>query len=292
MRIAAFTVSLPEYSPEGAVELLADLGFDGVEWRVVNEPAWNGEPSFWLGNRCTLPLSTLIESSGTVRAMVENHGLAMPNLGTYVPCSDPDGVEHALRAAVALGVPSARVTLPDYDGSIPYLPVRDAARREWDSVAALARRHGVRALLEVHMGTIVPSASAAAAFLDGLDPAHVGVIHDAGNMVFEGHEQYRMSLEVLGPYLAHVHLKNASWSPLGARSDGSTRWFPSFAPLTSGIVDIGDLLRALRATGYDGWISFEDFSTERPTHERARADLAYVRGLLAAMVAESEAADG
>ena len=283
MRLAAFTVSLPEYTPEEAAGVLSGLGFDGVEWRVVDEPAYNGEPSFWLGNRCTLPLSTLLDDAPRIRALADAHGLAMPNLGTYVPCSDPAAVERALLSSAALAVPSIRVTLPDYDGSIPYLPVRDTARRQWDTVATLAARHGVRALLELHMDTIIPSASAAASFLDGRDPAHVGVIHDAGNMVFDGQETYRMSLEVLGPYLAHVHLKNASWSPLGARPDGSTQWFASFSPLTSGIVDVPALLRALRATGYDGWISLEDFSTEQPVFERTRDNLAYVRSTLAAI---------
>lgn len=283
MRFAVFTVGLPEHSPEEAAVLLADLGFDGIEWRVIDEPPWDGEPSFWFGNRCTLPLSTLVDDAPRIRALADAHGLAMPNLGTYVPCSDVAAVERALLCAAALGAPAARVMLPDYDGSVPYVPLCDEARRQWDTVAALAERHGVRALLELHMGTIIPSASAAAAFLDGRDPVHVGVIHDAGNMVFEGHERYRMSLEVLGPYLAHVHLKNASWSPLGTRPDGSTQWFASFAPLTSGIVDVPALLRALRATGYDGWISFEDFSTAQPAYERTRDNLAYVRDTLAAI---------
>ncbi|MCZ7534578.1 MAG: sugar phosphate isomerase/epimerase [Acidimicrobiia bacterium] len=282
MKIAAFTAGLPEYTPEDAVEALSSLGFDGVEWRVVDQGPWDGEPSFWFGNRCTLPLSTLVDDAPRVRALVEGHGLAMPNLGTYVACSDPEAVEHAMRAAVALGAPSIRVTLPGYDGSAPYLPERDAARRQWDTVAMLAANHGVRALLELHMDTIIPSASAAASFLHGLDPAHVGVIHDAGNMVFEGHERYRMSLEVLGPYLAHVHIKNATWSPLGARPDGSTQWAPAFAPLTAGIVDVPSLLRSLRDVGYDGWISLEDFSTAQPVYERTRDDIAYLRKALAA----------
>ena len=34
---------------------------------------------------------------------------------------------------------------------------------------------------------------------------------------------------------------------------------------------------ALAAVGYDGWISFEDFSTARPLFERTRDNLAYVR---------------
>jgi sugar phosphate isomerase/epimerase len=108
------------------------------------------------------------------------------------------------------------------------------------------------------------------------------VIHDAGNMVFEGFESYRMGLEVLGPYLAHVHLKNARWSPAGSRADGTIRWAAAFAPLGEGSVDVRELLRALRAVGYDGWISFEDFSTDRPLLDRTRANLESARELLAA----------
>ena len=197
-------------------------------------------------------------------------------------CLDPDAVDRALVGAAAVGAPSIRVQVPNYDGREPYLPLRDSALAAFDDVAGLAARHGVRALVEIHMGTIVPSASAAAQFCSRFDPRHVGVIHDAGNMVFEGFERYRMGLEVLGPYLAHVHLKNARWAPAGTRDDGTVRWAAAFAPLAEGSVDVRDLLRALRAVGYDGWISFEDFSTDRPLLERTRTNLEAVRALLAA----------
>ncbi len=94
------------------------------------------------------------------------------------------------------------------------------------------------------------------------------MIHDAGNMVFEGFEAYRMGLEVLGPYLAHVHLKNARWAETGARDDGSSGWAAGFAPLTAGSVDVPALFGALASVGYDGWVSFEDFSTTRPLLDR------------------------
>ena len=83
-----------------------------------------------------------------------------------------------------------RVTM----GRPPYLPLRERSRAQYREVAAMARRYGVRALIEIHMGNITPSASAAAAFLEGFDPRDVGVIHDAGNMVYEGYEQYRLGL--------------------------------------------------------------------------------------------------
>jgi sugar phosphate isomerase/epimerase len=123
----------------------------------------------------------------------------------------------------------------------------------------------------------VPSASAARCFLDGLDPAWVGAIYDPGNMVWEGHEQYRLRLETLGPYLAHVHAKNARWRQIGRRPDGSLAWHAEWAPLAAGIVDFRALSVALRQIGYDGWVSVEDFTTARPLSERVRDNLRYLR---------------
>lgn len=275
VRVAVFTASLPEWTPEEAVGELARLGYDGVEWRVVDQEPHDGPPGFWWGNRCTLPLSTFVEDAPRIRALTEAAGLATPNVGTYTPCFDGDAIDTAMRGARLLGAPSVRVTLPGYDGGEPYLAQRDRARRAFTEVARLAARHGVRALVELHHGTIVPSASSAAAFLDGLDPAHVGVIHDAGNMVFEGHEPYRMALEVLGPYLAHVHLKNACWRATGGR------WHAEFAPLREGIVDLRALFAALAAVGYDGWVSLEDFSQAVPLAERTEDNLRHVRECVA-----------
>jgi sugar phosphate isomerase/epimerase len=87
------------------------------------------------------------------------------------------------------------------------------------------------------------------------------VIHDAGNMVYEGFEEYRMGLELLGPYLAHVHLKNAAWQ---RPSDGGV-WQANWAPLADGVVDWQKLFAALRAVGYTGWLGIEDFSQARPS---------------------------
>jgi sugar phosphate isomerase/epimerase len=131
----------------------------------------------------------------------------------------------------------------------------------------------VKALLEIHHETLVPSASAARRFLEGFDPEWVGAIYDPGNMVWEGHEQYRLGLETLGPYLAHVHAKNAAWRQSGRRADGSLAWQAEWAPLDVGIVDLGGLFTTLRHVGYGDWVSVEDFSTERPLLERARDNL-------------------
>ena len=282
MRFAVFTVGLPEFTPEEAVAELREIGYDGVEWRVTDQqPSADGQPGFWAGNHCTLPLASFVEDAPRIRTLTEEAGLAMPVVGAYATCQDLPAVERVMQGAAALGASAVRVNVPKYDGSAPYLRLRDRALSEYREVAELAKQYGVRALVEIHHGNLTPSASAAAAFLGNFDPRYVGATHDAGNMVHEGYEQYRLGLEVLGPYLAHVHLKNARWEAVGTRPDGSTEWRASWAPITKGVVDMAALFRALRAVGYDGWVSFEDFSTEQPLRQRIRDNLAYIKQVAA-----------
>jgi sugar phosphate isomerase/epimerase len=84
-------------------------------------------------------------------------------------------------------------------------------------------------------------------------------------------------LETLGPYLAHAHVKNARWRQTDRRADGSLAWQAEWAPLDAGIVNLRDLVAALRDVGYDGWVSVEDFSTEQPLAERVRGNLRLLR---------------
>lgn len=283
MRFAVFTVCMPDDTPEQAVSVLRELGYEGVEWRVTDQqPSADGQPGFWAGNRCTWPFASFVEDAPKIRALTEQAGLAMPSLGTYVTCQDLAAVERAMSGAAILGVPKLRVNVARYDGTASYRELREHSLTAYGEVARLAERYGVRALVEIHHRGLLPSASAAAAFLQNFDPRFVGVIHDAGNMVYEGFEAYRLGLETLGPYLGHVHIKNARWEIAGHRPDHSTEWQAVAAPLAEGIVDVPDLFRALREAGYDDWISLEDFSTERPLPARLVEDLAYLQQAAAA----------
>ncbi len=276
MKFAVFTASLPEWTPEEAASELIAAGYDGVEWRVIDQAdSATGEPGFWAGNRCTWPLSTVLADLDTIAATTA--GLEMPSLGTYATCAEPADVDTAMRAAAALGVGRLRVRLPDYSPAESYRAVWDRRRAEFTDVAALAATHGVRALVEIHHGTPVASPHAAASFLAGLDPAHVGVIHDIGNMVYEGWSCYREGFEILGEYLAHVHLKNAQWVREGTRPDGSAIWSTTWAGLRNGIVDLTAFFETLNTIGYDEWVTIEDFSTDLPLRARIRDNLAAVK---------------
>jgi sugar phosphate isomerase/epimerase len=272
MKVGVFTVSLPDLTPDEAVREIKDAGYDGVEWRVTHVPEElrSDEPSFWGNNLCTL--EPTVEEARRARRLSEEAGLEIPGLGTYVALGDLEAAHEAMRFAVTAGVPQVRVGAGAPDGR-PYEELFDAAREFLAGVEDLARSHGVKALIEIHHKTICPSASLAQRLVSSVDPGLVGVILDPGNMAQEGFEDYRIGAELLGPYLAHVHIKNSAFE----RPAGGGVWEPRWAPLEDGVVDFGQVFEALEHVGYDGWLVMEDFSGVRPSREALKYNLEFLR---------------
>lgn len=281
MKYAVFSVSIPTYEPSVAVERVAANGYDGIEWRVLDQDPSTRGSGFWSNNLATLPFTTLVEDAQKWRDITAKAGLEITGLGTYVKAGQPDAIEFAMLGAQRMGAKQLRVSAPGYDGLSPFAPIWEKAREDYKVAAELAAKYNVKALLELHHRTIAPSASSAVRLLDGLDPAHIGVIHDIGNMAFEGYETPRMGFEVLGPYLAHVHVKNARWFPEKYNTDGTVTWKCDWAPVHKGVMDMRLLFSSLHAVGYDDWIGIEDFSSEGTVEDRLKNNLAYLKILAA-----------
>ncbi|MFT4030569.1 MAG: sugar phosphate isomerase/epimerase family protein, partial [Protaetiibacter sp.] len=239
-------------------------------------------PGFWAGNRATWPLTGLAESVPQIARITREAGLEFSALGGYCVAADRDGVLRTLEATAALGAGRVRVRMPFNDVD-DYATVFARTRAELEWAAARAGQLGVKVLVELHHQTITSSASSARRLVEGIDPTTIGVIHDLGNLLVEGHEDTRAALQLLGEYLAHVHVKNAVWERTGEIGiDGDVRWTASWAPLREGIASVPDYFRALAEAGYDGWVTLEDFSTHLPLEERLEDDLAFLRASAAA----------
>lgn len=289
MKLSVFTASTPEWTPEQAATELAAQGWDGVEWRIVDQTE-TATPGFWAGNRATWPFTGIDELVEQIAITTKAAGLDYSGIGGYQVLGDRDAVLTMLRVTARLGARRVRVVMPSTAGPRPYPAVFAEAREELAWVADRAAEYGVQALVELHQGTITASASAALRLIEGCDPEQVGVIHDLGNLVLEGQEDHSSAFQLLGPYLAHVHVKNALWATTDVtRPDGSTRWESRWAPLQGGQASVRDYLAALVAHGYDGWLTVEDFSTERPLAERTAGNLQYLRSLLAELTTPADA---
>jgi len=270
MKLAIFTVMLPDMTPEKAAQEIKAAGYDGVEWRVTNVPddVKDDAPSFWGNNLCTL--SPTEEDAKRARQISEEAGLETPTIGTYIRMNDIEGVKAAIKFAQVLGCKQFRVGFGNFTGN--YTEQFEAAKSFLAEAIDLAKGAQLKPLVEIHHRTIVPSASLMYRLVSNFSPSEVGVIHDAGNMVHEGFEDYRMGLELLGDYLAEVHIKNASYEPKKAGV-----WQSGWSPLRNGVVDFNALFGALKASGYDGWLAVEDFSKALPSKEALADNIAFIK---------------
>lgn len=264
MKLSVFTVSTPDLSPEELASYAREAGIEGIEWRykdtstdVAAQP-----PSFWGNNRCTISPAGGEAELYRFKQATEQQGLKTLSITPYLQAGDLESTEQVLRAASYMGAKYIRLGVPGYDRTKTFTELYENAQSYLKASEMLCKQYGVKGLIEIHHGTIAASASGARRLCEGLNPDFVGVLLDPGNSVHEGFENYRMSLEILGPYLAHVHVKNAAWKQAGTLEDGSASWHCNWAGLKDGMVPWRQVIEDLAAVGYDGYLGIEDFSKQ------------------------------
>jgi sugar phosphate isomerase/epimerase len=244
-----FTGMLPRLPLETVAGLARESGFDGLELGV-------GYPN--------LSYETAESRAEEIRRELLEQGLSVVAIscggGPYL--SEPEKVRRALSIAQRLGTRLVRVLPPWYDGS-DYRTLFDRSREQLEGIVELCRAEDCRAMLETHFGNLIPSPSLALRLMEGLDPRFVGILHDPANQIVEGREHPGISVGLMGPYLAHVHVKNATWGWNERDWQGNPierQWGWSFTGLRQGMVDWGAVVKHLLQAGYEGAFSFEDLS--------------------------------
>lgn len=280
MKYSVFTTILPELDLDETIETLREHGYDGVEWRCrrIPEGRENEPYSFWGNHKNDLTPERLRSEGSEIGRKCREAGLEPFSVASYVSCYEHDEIRLVAEGAAAVGAGCFRVGPPRYDGSIEYGTLLEQAIENYSEVVKIARSFGLAAAIETHMGNICCSASATSRIVSQFSPEEIKVVYDPGNMVKEGFEPYQMGLEILGPYLSHVHVKNYRWTPGERRPDGSLEWVSGNCPLLDGIVDWREVLRALRKIGFNGFLSMEDFS-DTPWRKKLQDNKAFLRKL-------------
>lgn len=295
MKLSVYTVSLPEYDIAQSVALVKEMGYDAIEWRV---DVTDGESPlkamfgnltdeqkyayrYWTDNHATLNVNDIKNECLKAKSLCDEAGIEICNLATTLR-GEGDTMKNVLEAAAAIGCKTVRGPMATYDPKKPYWEQFEEYCSFLRSCEPLLKQYGVKFLIETHHGMLISSASSAMRVLDGFDPEYFGLIYDPGNMVYEGYENYQLGFEMLGKYLAHVHIKNAALTPAGEDEFGATKYNQSWMPLKKGSANLKALIEALVKVGYDGVLSVEDFSNESPTREKLEDNIAYLKQLIAA----------
>ena len=243
-----------KYSSRQIVEMAKTLGLDGIEW---------GLPKFDEVSAAIKEMAQLTSDAGLEVASYING----PHLWKR------DDMRRWAEAVAKAGGKSLRVAPPwiawDYRESLhlkeTWHDLFNLARDAMPEVEALARQTGIRFVVELHSGALTASALATVKLFEGVDPKCVGAIYDPANTFLEGNMRPRFEVEVLGPYLAYVHAKNLAYIFSGRFHEEPVRrarWDFRTTHLPYGMVDYLEVFYALKAAGYQGWISSEEYFME------------------------------
>jgi sugar phosphate isomerase/epimerase len=286
MRFGVFTVSTPEYGIRETVKILKELGYDGVEWRIADPvpfqkpEIYNFDNRYWSYNLSTLDVKKIDIDAAEIKDICDRDNLETCSLTTYLGVCESADIERVMKAANIMECKNIRVNVPAYDEKENYKVIFNKTIENVKLLEELAKKYCVRINFETHMGNIIPSASAAYRFASNFDPKYIGIIFDPGNMVYEGFENYKLGIELLGEYLAHVHVKNSVWKLTDKTSDNVEVWKPIWAPFKKGYADIRKLVHVLKDIGYEGYISVEDFSNEADTYTKLKDNIEFLKSLI------------
>lgn len=281
MKYCVTSVILPEFDVPETCTLLQALGYDGVEWRVryTPEQAIGQGFSMWGEHKTGLSPANLAQRAHEVARITADHGLEIPAIAANLRCDELDEIKRLADGVARMGQIPIRLGAPTgYDRSANYNDLYKRAVGAYSKALDVLKPYGIRCFIEIHGGTLMPSASLACRLAANFQPDELGVIYDVNNMAKDGFETFRIGMELLGPYLQHCHA--GGWRPVPGEPDekGTITWSYDGCDLAESILDIPQFLADLSAVGYQGFISIEDFRPMDP-REKLKRQIDYLKSL-------------
>ncbi|MEO7117779.1 MAG: sugar phosphate isomerase/epimerase [Candidatus Limnocylindrales bacterium] len=141
-------------------------------------------------------------------------------------------------------------------------------------IAREAAALGHRVAFHPHAGTYVETPDEVDRLVRGTIPELIGICLDVGHYLVGGGDPAR-ALRELGSRVTHVHLKDVDPDVLARLRSGQAGGINGairarlFTELGSGALDLDDVLDALTARAYDGWLMVEQDSAWGPPSESA-----------------------
>ncbi len=163
--------------------------------------------------------------------------------------------------------------MAEFDGTRDARDWMTQNSQELEQLLGMSEGYGLRYTFELHGGYVINSASGALRLIERFPADRVGIIMDPGNMVFEGSEGWRNSVQLMGEYLSYLHCKNGVF----AHEDG--RWQHRWAPLETGIANYPEIVTALKDIGFEGYLSIEDLRRDVDPVTKVSEGIGYLKRL-------------
>ncbi len=249
-----------------------------ISWGACEIPGWGVMPAAdvvlaemaELGLRGTElgAVGFLPEDPSRISEQLARHGLAL--VGGFVPLvlheHDLVGtIEAALRSAELIARAGGRMFVIGVVQDLRWSSPQELDDRGWfrlaqhlNEIEALVSEHGLTAAVHPHAGTLIETAEQ---LERAMDVVEVGWCLDTGHLAIGGTDAVEFA-QRHGDRVVHVHLKDvdatlASEVRTGRRSLVDATRGGLFLPLGKGDARVAEVMDALQAHGYDGWLVLE-----------------------------------
>jgi len=263
-QIAFFEKPLQSLTAAELADVLAALGFDGVEATIRQ------------GGRIS-PERAADELPAYVAALARRE-LRILVMATSINRADQPHAEATLRAAAKLGVKTYRLAGLKYDLKKPVRAQLDALKPQFRDLAALNRELGITAVYQNHAGStnIGGPIWDLEHLMAEFDPKEIAVAYDIRHAMVEGSSAWSVSFKMIRPRIRAVYVKDFVFEKGRAKN----------VPMGEGIV--GDkFYQTLKQSGYTGPVSIHSPYIRAKNRKDALAardavmrDLEHLRGQL------------
>lgn len=210
------------------------------------------------------PSTDDVDVINELKSLYTKYGMVCPSVMTSgswnSPATSPDpevrsqSAEYykiAIRTAVALGCDTILVVPGVVNDKIPYEIAWENAHKTLDMVIPYAAENKIYLAVENVWNKFLLSSREMAEFIDSFDSEWVKAYFDVGNILLYGFPQHWIT--ALGSRIRKVHIK-------GFKRENETLIWTS---LLTGDVNWQEVMKSLKAIGYDGWLTAELGSDER-----------------------------
>ena len=244
-----FSKHLQELDFERLGEVVAEMGFDGVDLTVRN--GGHIEPA---DAKTQLPIAA---------KTLQKFKLNLPMITTNFVNADEPFANEVFSVAADCGVKFIKLGYWRYRDFGSLRQLVSAAKKSLEGIAKLSERHGICAVVHTHSGNfLTASPFVLAELLEGFDPKFVAAYVDAGHIFVEGGLMgWQQGMEAIADKIRVVACKDYAWFKEGER------WNAKVVPIGEGIVRWREFFACLRKLGFDGPISvhseYEGWTTEQ-----------------------------
>lgn len=265
-KIIAFSKPFAELSPDATADLVADIGWDGIECPVRTKAGQI------LPERVEEDLPKMVEA-------MKKRGKEVTIITTEIVKVDPMA-EKVLRTAAKLGIKKYRMGFTKYTKD---KPVPETVREQgaaFKDLAALNHELGIQGGWQNHSGSDYVGAPLwdLWTMIRDLDPKDIGVCFDIGHATLEGGLSWPIQARLMEPHYVAVFLKDFYWEKT------EKGWQPRWCNFGEGAVQ-KNFLTNLKKSKFAGPLSqhheYKDLGTGKDMIANMKKDLAKLREWLA-----------